>query len=289
MITRSRIVFAGCGLFVFVAVCTLPTAPCLATGRESGRIIVCANNMRNVATALQNYAQRNGHFPPAYIADASGKPMHSWRTLLLPYLDRPDLHRTYDFEEPWDSPKNRRVHVQLDYLNCPADPPVSVTDDCTNFVVVTGPGTIFPDGRTTKLRDIKDPARTILLVEIIKMPSDIHWSEPRDLPIAEALKGINPPGGGGICSYHRGGVNVVFANGSLRFLSSRISPQTLKALLTIDGKEQLKDEDLNPPEPAPDRTLGVVASIAVLCALVATYWWWNRRLGRASLPRSRSE
>ena len=57
--------------------------------------------------ALQAYHQANGCFPPAYIADKNGKPMHSWRVLILPYLDYDDLYKAYDFSEPWDGPKNK--------------------------------------------------------------------------------------------------------------------------------------------------------------------------------------
>ena len=51
-------------------------------------VLQCTNNLKQIAAALQAYHQANGCFPPAYIADKSGKPMHSWRVLILPYLDR---------------------------------------------------------------------------------------------------------------------------------------------------------------------------------------------------------
>jgi len=38
--------------------------------------------------ALFNYHDDYGSYPPAYIADESGRPMHSWRVLILPYLGR---------------------------------------------------------------------------------------------------------------------------------------------------------------------------------------------------------
>jgi len=44
----------------------------------------CLANMQHLAMALQCYHQANGCLPPAYIADKSGKPMHSWRALILP-------------------------------------------------------------------------------------------------------------------------------------------------------------------------------------------------------------
>jgi hypothetical protein len=43
----------------------------------------CVNNMKQVALAILKYEAKHGHLPPAYVADASGKPMHSWRVGLL--------------------------------------------------------------------------------------------------------------------------------------------------------------------------------------------------------------
>jgi len=59
--------------------------------RDSARRLTCTGNLKQIAAALQAYHQANGCFPPAYIADKNGKPMHSWRVLILPYLDRNDL------------------------------------------------------------------------------------------------------------------------------------------------------------------------------------------------------
>ena len=49
-----------------------------------------------------------GAFPAAYVADENGRPMHSWRVALLPFLEQSDLYSQYNFNEPWDSPENLR-------------------------------------------------------------------------------------------------------------------------------------------------------------------------------------
>ena len=48
----------------------------------------CAGNLAQVAVALHTYHDVYGRFPPAYLADASGRPRHSWRVLLLPYISK---------------------------------------------------------------------------------------------------------------------------------------------------------------------------------------------------------
>jgi len=42
--------------------------------------------------AVANYHDSHGQFPPPYIAEADGKPMHSWRVLILPYLEHGELY-----------------------------------------------------------------------------------------------------------------------------------------------------------------------------------------------------
>jgi Protein of unknown function (DUF1559) len=37
---------------------------------------------------VANYHDTYGRFPPAYIADHDGRPMHSWRVLILPLLEQ---------------------------------------------------------------------------------------------------------------------------------------------------------------------------------------------------------
>src|SRR5262245_30030320 len=55
--------------------------------RESARRMSCSNNLHNIAIALRNYESVYHCLPPAYTVDAEGKPLHSWRTLLLPFLE----------------------------------------------------------------------------------------------------------------------------------------------------------------------------------------------------------
>jgi hypothetical protein len=42
--------------------------------------------------AVANYEFANGAFPPPFLADASGRPMHSWRVLILPFLEQGELY-----------------------------------------------------------------------------------------------------------------------------------------------------------------------------------------------------
>ena len=45
----------------------------------------------------------------------------------------------------------------------------------------------------------------------------------------------------GFHSWHNGGVNFVFCDGSVRFVSEKISPEVFEALTTIRGGEVIGD------------------------------------------------
>src|SRR5262249_40592874 len=81
----------------------------------------CSGHFTTIAVAMDQYHQWYGHFPPAYRTDASGKPAHSWRVLLLEFLDH-ELYAKYRFDEPWDGPNNRKLESRMpSYYACPAD------------------------------------------------------------------------------------------------------------------------------------------------------------------------
>ena len=70
------IVASGCaGLWTMVA-----------EPRENARRVQCCIHLKQIALSLHNYHDVYKAFPPAFVADASGKPVHSWRVLILPFL-----------------------------------------------------------------------------------------------------------------------------------------------------------------------------------------------------------
>ena len=48
-------------------------------------------NIFQISLAMHSYHEKYGHLPPAYVLGADGKPAHSWRVLLLEFLDGEEL------------------------------------------------------------------------------------------------------------------------------------------------------------------------------------------------------
>ncbi len=192
---------------------------------------------------MQAYHKDYKCFPPAYLADKYGRPMHSWRVLLLPYLgdeSLKSLYKQYRFSEPWDSDNNRKISdLALAMYQCPGQP--GRRDPTTNYMMVIGPHTISDGPHARNVSEITDGlAGTIMLVEVAD--SGTWWAEPHDLSFDRISFTINGSKRQGISSYHPGGVNAAFCDGSIRFLKDSTNPQLVKAMFTIDGGEQVPTE-----------------------------------------------
>ena len=142
--------------------------------------VTCTKHLKMLGSAIQAYHHHHGTLPPAFVTDAEGKPMHSWRVLILPFLEESELHESYDFSEPWDSPNNRLLIERMPPVF--SSPFSSGQPGRTSFVAVVGPSTVWPGAQAVTLDDIRDGSwATIFLIEIAD--SDIAWTEPRDVPL----------------------------------------------------------------------------------------------------------
>ncbi len=175
--------------------------------------------------------------PPAFVVDESGRPMHSWRVLLLPYLDAGNLYDQYDFSEPWDGPSNRRLLNQRPRTYALHDRNEE-PDSLTNYLVVVGPDTMWPGSKATG-----EPfgGRKILIVE--NVGADVHWTEPRDLNLDTMNFDLTASSPDGVSSSYLPAA-VALSDGTIRRLPpEKISPEELRDLLTgkVDLKAALSD------------------------------------------------
>jgi hypothetical protein len=196
----------------------------------------CTNRLKYIGLALHQYQNAYGSLPPAYLADAKGKPMHSWRVLLLPFMGGEEIYRKYSFNEPWDGPNNRKLSRDFaTFFRCTK---ASDKDDDTSYVAIVGRETAWPGRNSVRLKDVRDGLHeTILVVEVAN--SGIKWMEPRDLSFDQLDFHVNGPKGKSVSSLHAERANVLMADACVKCLGNDLSPSTLRALLTINGGEKL--------------------------------------------------
>ncbi len=203
--------------------------------------MVAANNLRQIAIALANYADSNGgRLPPAVLRDREGRALHSWRVLILPYLEQGDLYREFRLDEPWDSPHNKALLPRMprEYAS-PRDLPGEARADpySTFCQVFTGPGTAFEGPRGLRYpHDFPNgTAQTILVVEAAE---PVPWTQPADLVYDP--HGPLPPLGGVFTgegrfslfgSSREKGFHAGMADGSVRFIQASVNDRLLGQLI----------------------------------------------------------
>jgi hypothetical protein len=234
-------------LCVFAALMSDPNGG----GREAARRTQCRNNLKQMATALFNYAKTNGPFPPA-VEHEKGGPAISWRVTFLGATPDPPAV-SYDKTQSWDAPANRTAATSaIGLYSCPSNWILRDEQDrwLTSYALVTGPGTIFPGGKSLAPLEISDgAASTLLAVEVAGL--QIVWSEPRDVDVSRVPIGINLPGDrvgrspGLLSAYHPHGALAAMADGHVALLSERIDPKVLRTLTTANGRDAVDPASLN--------------------------------------------
>jgi hypothetical protein len=163
--------------------------------------------------------------------------LHSWRTLLLPFIEEFTNFSRCRLKEPWNSPHNRFLgQINIDLFHCPKDPGFKVGD--TSYVAVVGPGTAWRVGQGVSLQAIKDGLYdTILLVEM--KSSGIHWAEPKDLDLENLPPGITTDNLVRSLSPHEHGFFAVFVDNHVEFIPNTITWDDFHAMLSIAGGEKV--------------------------------------------------
>ena len=216
-----------------VGIYTAITLPAIQAAREAARRMQCANNLKQILLAFHNYYDAQNCLPPIFTLDENRKPLHSWRVLILPYLEQSALYEQIRLDEPWDSEHNKQFHEMMPGVyRCPSS---NSGPGLCDYSVIMGEETAFLDEEGKVFNDITDgTSNTICVVE---RKTGVNWMDPlAEITFEEACEGIN----GKDCkvgSRHTGGINVAMFDGSVRFISQTIDLDVWKAALTISGGE----------------------------------------------------
>lgn len=212
----------------------------------------CSNRLWAIGSAIIRYADDHGHYPPAYVADEHGTPMHSWRVLILPYLGRTyaDVHSDYRFHEPWNSPHNATLAGRVDVYQCAAHRRKrSAPPHATPYLAIVGKRAFWPGATPRQPGDIPDGlTRTACVIEAT--PID-NWMAPEDLSFDGAVAYLT-----GELSEHRIPSNtvlwdasvplprlVLIADGHLERAPVRQPPELSAAVLDVDDGKLARGGD----------------------------------------------
>jgi hypothetical protein len=209
-------------------------------------------SLTGIAMAFHNYQEANGALPPAVVYDKDGKPLYSWRVLLLPYIEERELYQEFRLNEPWDSEHNIALLPRMPkYYAPPGRKAALIPSHHTVLHVFVGWGTPFEKRRertgagdsTTgtidgprQQRGLKIPDdfpdgthNTFLFVEAGK---PVPWTKPEQLPY-DADQPLPELG----CLF-REGFSACAVDASRFFIRKDTSEATMRAFITRNGGEE---------------------------------------------------
>ncbi len=194
------------------------------------------NRLKQIGLAMHDYAiHHNNRFPPAARWDNQGKPLLSWRVLLLPYLEQQELYEEFRLDEPWDSPHNLALLERMPEVYKPVIPD-KTEPFTTRLQVLVGPGTPFeiPEGPHL-IKDIPDGLSLTILVIEVRLA--VPWTKPADLPYLPdgplPLFGCDPETHRGrIMRETRDAFWCLLGDGSVKSLHSNVSETTIRRAIT---------------------------------------------------------
>jgi hypothetical protein len=207
--------------------------PVKATEKEAAQHLKDSqDNLKLIALATINFADTNKSQLPRDITDKDGKVLLSWRVQILPYVEQDGLYKKFKLDEPWDSKNNRDLIEKMpDVFSSPRV--VVKKKGFTVYQGFAGAGALFEPGKKLKFpASIADgTSNTIMAVE---SSMAVPWTKPADLPF-DAKKDLPDFG-----KAYGAKPLAVLCDGSVRTLNlKKITPQTLKAAITIAGGEVL--------------------------------------------------
>jgi prepilin-type processing-associated H-X9-DG protein len=202
--------------------------PATRTARPAGRRAQCESNLHDIEFALLEYERVHGALPPAYTVDSNGRPLHSWRTLILPYLEQDELYKTIDLSKPWNDPANAKaLETPVGIFRCPE---TSAAKNSTTYLALVGTNACLLPTKPRRLAEITDsPSSTLMLIEAGD-ENAVPWMEPTDADESLLLNLWRSSK-----LHHQSGTNAGFVDGAVRYLTAGIPADVWRAILSISG------------------------------------------------------
>ncbi|BBO33250.1 DUF1559 domain-containing protein [Lacipirellula parvula] len=223
-------------LFAIVGLVIAMLLLSMGDAREAARRNSCRNNLKQIGLGLQMYANVHGHYPPAYTTDAEGNRLHSWRTLIVPYMEDWEGYRSIDFTKPWNDPANAKAaNAVMECYQCPSvafDDPKS---PLTTYLAVVTPESAIRAANSRTPDELEKVAANALLVIDAPKENAVHWMSPEDVDetaLFGMFAGDEPKSQHPIDSFL-----ALFADGHTQLLSKQTDPNSLRAMTTISAED----------------------------------------------------
>ncbi|MBA2116948.1 DUF1559 domain-containing protein [Bremerella alba] len=205
--------------------------PAVQQARSAARRMQSSNNLKQIGLAMHNFHDVYRGLPAQAKTDAEGKPLLSWRVMILPFIEQSAMFDQFHMDEPWDSEHNKQFikHMPETYRR----PNSTAPEGYTTYLVPVGKNTIFeaksqPTSEGQKItkgagfRDITDGLSNTAMCVEVNDDAAVIWTKPSDLEVdlMNVLKGLG--------NAQPNGFNCLFGDGSVRFISENVDTNNLK-------------------------------------------------------------
>lgn len=246
----------GGGSVATVGVLVALLLPAVQQAREAARRTQSRNNLKQLGLALHNYHEVFNSLPAGTVEnkDLKVEERFSWIAPILPFVEQAALQQQLNMKEAWDSDGNAEATA----LTIPVflNPSVNADNQEGGRIDYVGMGGVgakaaelkvgdpkagtFGYNRTTRFRDVTDGTSNTICVTEASQDFG-KWAQGGNSTIRCLTKQPYINGPDGIGSPFQGGMNALFLDGSVRFISENIAPSIMEALITISGGEVIGD------------------------------------------------
>jgi hypothetical protein len=179
--------------------------------REGAYDPINAHNLLEISRALAAYREKNGRLPRQAVCDASGRPLLSWRVLLLPLLDEEKLYRQFHLNEAWNSSHNQSLIARIPDVYRTASRSRGhemALAGRTCYLAIAEPGKELGKAGSAASRPFR--ATDPIVVEA-DLDCAVVWTKPDDLSAAGGLSSVSSRATGA----RSGRLIAILANGKV--------------------------------------------------------------------------
>jgi len=207
-------------------------------GRFLAAKIQSTNNLKQIGIGIHNHYSTFKKMPAGTLFDSQGRALHGWQTMLLPFLEEEITFKQINRDLPWNHQYNRPPFKRVipTFIN----PVVGDDPSLEGYGLSHYSGNVYVFGRDDPIRlnetDFPDGTSNTLMVGEA-LANFKPWGHPKNW--RDPGLGINttPDGFGNPGSYK--GAQFLMADGSIRFITNKVSPEVLKALAMPSGRAKI--------------------------------------------------